>query len=164
MTYVCTCTPKQQRPLSAGPTRPTTSLSGPIPMNFVSETQGIFFVCMPFWLIYMETYGIDFLTPLFVIYISKHHHHHKGSLIETKPAPETAGTVNEKQATSSGSRPTTSDGPPVTAGPAKGPTGPKERPVYIYAYIYIYAYLNIYIFYICIYIYIYRRRRYLDPR
>jgi hypothetical protein len=24
----------------------------------------------------METYGTDFLTPLFVIYISKHHHHH----------------------------------------------------------------------------------------
>jgi superfamily II DNA/RNA helicase len=24
----------------------------------------------------METYGADFLTPSFVIYISKHHHHH----------------------------------------------------------------------------------------
>jgi hypothetical protein len=36
----------------------------------------IFFVLMPFWLVYMETYGIDFLTPLFVIYISKHHYHH----------------------------------------------------------------------------------------
>jgi hypothetical protein len=33
-------------------------------------------VLMPFWLFYMETYGIDFLTPSFVIYISKHHHHH----------------------------------------------------------------------------------------
>jgi hypothetical protein len=28
---------------------------------------------MPFWLVYMETYGIDFLTPLFVINISNHH-------------------------------------------------------------------------------------------
>jgi hypothetical protein len=31
---------------------------------------------MPFWLVYVETYGIDFLTTSFVIYISKHHHHH----------------------------------------------------------------------------------------
>jgi len=49
----------------------------------------------------------------------------KGSLIETKPAPETTGTVNEKPAKSSGSESKTSDGPPVTAGPAKGP---KETP------------------------------------
>jgi hypothetical protein len=33
---------------------------------------------MPCWLVYMETYGIDFLTPSLVIYISKHHHHHQG--------------------------------------------------------------------------------------
>jgi hypothetical protein len=26
----------------------------------------------------METYGADFLTPSFVICISKHHHHHQG--------------------------------------------------------------------------------------
>ncbi len=31
-------------------------------------------VLTPFWLVYMETYGIDFLTPSFVICISKHHH------------------------------------------------------------------------------------------
>jgi hypothetical protein len=31
---------------------------------------------MPFWLVYMEIYGIDLLTFSFVIYISKHHHHH----------------------------------------------------------------------------------------
>jgi hypothetical protein len=30
---------------------------------------------MPFWLVYMETCGIDLLTPSFLIYISKHHHH-----------------------------------------------------------------------------------------
>jgi hypothetical protein len=30
---------------------------------------------IPFWLIYMETYGMDFITSLFVIYLSKHHHH-----------------------------------------------------------------------------------------
>jgi hypothetical protein len=34
----------------------------------------LIFFCMPFWLVYMEIYGADFLTPLFVIYISKHHH------------------------------------------------------------------------------------------
>jgi WD40 repeat protein len=33
----------------------------------------IFF--MSFWLVYMETYGANFLTPSFVICISKHHHH-----------------------------------------------------------------------------------------
>jgi predicted protein tyrosine phosphatase len=32
---------------------------------------------MPFWLVYMETFGADFLTPSFVICISKHHHHHQ---------------------------------------------------------------------------------------
>jgi hypothetical protein len=32
---------------------------------------------MPFWLVYKETYGIDFLTPSFVIYISKHYHHYQ---------------------------------------------------------------------------------------
>jgi hypothetical protein len=35
-----------------------------------------FFVLMPFWLVNMEICGKDFLTPSFVIYISKHHHHH----------------------------------------------------------------------------------------
>jgi hypothetical protein len=36
-----------------------------------------FFFFMPFWLVYMEIYDIDFLIPSFVIYISKHHHHHQ---------------------------------------------------------------------------------------
>jgi hypothetical protein len=31
---------------------------------------------MPFFLVNMDTYGAEFLTPSFVIYISKHHHHH----------------------------------------------------------------------------------------
>jgi predicted ferric reductase len=35
---------------------------------------------MPFWLDYMETFGNFFLTPSFVIYISKHHHHHRYEL------------------------------------------------------------------------------------
>jgi ATP-dependent protease HslVU (ClpYQ) ATPase subunit len=30
---------------------------------------------MPFWLAHMEIYGIDFLTPSLVAYISKYHHH-----------------------------------------------------------------------------------------
>jgi hypothetical protein len=30
-----------------------------------------FFELMPFWLVYMETYGKEFLIPSFVIYISK---------------------------------------------------------------------------------------------
>jgi hypothetical protein len=29
------------------------------------------------WLVYIETYGADFLTPSFVIYISKHYHHYQ---------------------------------------------------------------------------------------
>jgi hypothetical protein len=33
------------------------------------------FLLMPFCLVYMETFSIDFLTPSFVIYISKHRHH-----------------------------------------------------------------------------------------
>jgi hypothetical protein len=41
------------------------------------------FVLMPFWLVYMESYGIDFLTPSFVIYAGKHHHHHSHTLIRT---------------------------------------------------------------------------------
>jgi hypothetical protein len=32
---------------------------------------------MPFWLVYMEIYSADFLTPSFVICIIKHHHHQK---------------------------------------------------------------------------------------
>jgi hypothetical protein len=36
----------------------------------------IFFILMPFWLVYTETNGINVLTPSFVVYISKHHHHH----------------------------------------------------------------------------------------
>jgi hypothetical protein len=36
----------------------------------------IFFVLMPFWLVYMETYGLDFLKASFVMYIRKYHHHH----------------------------------------------------------------------------------------
>jgi hypothetical protein len=40
------------------------------------------FVLTPFWLVYMETYGIDFLSPVFVIFISKHlHHHHHHRLL-----------------------------------------------------------------------------------
>jgi hypothetical protein len=30
---------------------------------------------MPFWLVYMETYRIDFLRPSFMIYIIDHHHY-----------------------------------------------------------------------------------------
>jgi uncharacterized lipoprotein YehR (DUF1307 family) len=30
---------------------------------------------MPFWLVYMEIYGADFLTPSFLICVIKHHHH-----------------------------------------------------------------------------------------
>jgi hypothetical protein len=37
----------------------------------------VFLCTLPFWLVYMETYGADFLTPSFVICISKHHHHHQ---------------------------------------------------------------------------------------
>jgi hypothetical protein len=33
---------------------------------------------MPFWLVYMETYGADFSKPSFVIFISKYPHHHQG--------------------------------------------------------------------------------------
>jgi membrane-bound ClpP family serine protease len=39
-------------------------------------------IFMPFWLVYMETCGIYFLTPSFVIYITKrhyHHHHHRSA-------------------------------------------------------------------------------------
>jgi hypothetical protein len=36
---------------------------------------------MPFWLVYMKTYGIDFLTPSFETYINKHDHHQKDSLV-----------------------------------------------------------------------------------
>jgi hypothetical protein len=32
---------------------------------------------MLFWLVYTGIFGIKFLTPSFVIYVSKHHHHHK---------------------------------------------------------------------------------------
>jgi hypothetical protein len=35
-----------------------------------------FFVLMPFWLVYMEIYSADFLTPSFLIRISKHHRYH----------------------------------------------------------------------------------------
>jgi hypothetical protein len=42
---------------------------------FISYHYGYLFVLMPFWLFYMEIHGMDFLTPSFVIYISKHHHH-----------------------------------------------------------------------------------------
>jgi hypothetical protein len=38
----------------------------------------ILFCTKPFWLVYMEIYGINLLTPSFVIYISKHHHHQGG--------------------------------------------------------------------------------------
>jgi hypothetical protein len=37
---------------------------------------------MPFWLVYREIYGKDFLTPSFVIYISKYHHH-QGTWIDS---------------------------------------------------------------------------------
>jgi hypothetical protein len=60
---------------------------------------------MPSWLVYMETYGIDFLTLSFVIYISKHHHHHhhqgrnkvKGLLLEKKKQEMIALSKNRKQ-------------------------------------------------------------------
>jgi hypothetical protein len=29
---------------------------------------------MPVWLVYMETYSIDFLTPSFIIHVSNPHH------------------------------------------------------------------------------------------
>jgi hypothetical protein len=32
---------------------------------------------MPFWLVCMEIYGMDFLTSSFVIYISNLHHEHQ---------------------------------------------------------------------------------------
>jgi hypothetical protein len=35
------------------------------------------FMLMSFWLVYMETCCIYFLTSSFVIYICKHHHHHR---------------------------------------------------------------------------------------
>jgi hypothetical protein len=44
--------------------------------SFISYYFWHFFVLMPFWLVCMETYGIAFLTPLFVLFISKHHHHY----------------------------------------------------------------------------------------
>jgi hypothetical protein len=45
--------------------------------SFISYYYRYFLVLMLFWLVYMEIYGIDFLTHSFVIYISKHHHHHR---------------------------------------------------------------------------------------
>jgi hypothetical protein len=44
--------------------------------SFISYYYWYFVVFMSLWLVYMETYGIDFLTPSFVICVSKHHHHH----------------------------------------------------------------------------------------
>jgi hypothetical protein len=41
--------------------------------SFISYYYWYFFVLIPIWLVYMETYGIDFLTVSFVIYINKQH-------------------------------------------------------------------------------------------
>jgi hypothetical protein len=77
----------------------------------------------------METHGIDFLTPLSVIYISKHHYHQGGDIIWQKM---------------------------LRYGAAKDT---KVMIIYIYIHIHLYTYTHIYIciyIYLHIYIYIYK--------
>jgi hypothetical protein len=54
------------------------SFADSVSRSFISYYNFYFSALMPFWLVYMETYSIDFLT-LFVTCMSKHHHHHHHS-------------------------------------------------------------------------------------
>jgi hypothetical protein len=108
------------------------SYSGPYQGKQDIEDKGlegeevIFFVLMSFWMVYMETYGNDFFTRLFVIYI-KHHHHQEGGEEEEEEGQDSLQQMQMYAAM------VTREGKSFTC-------------ISIYIYINLYVYINVYMY------------------